>query len=173
MAVVWGTVQDHRGYINVDSAMDAGTTIALYFPVTRQAGARERGAIPMAAYMGRGESILVVDDVEAQREIAVHILRKLGYATFSVSSGEAAVTHLKTHPADLLVLDMIMDQGIDGFETYKQILKINRSQKAIIASGFSENERVRQTQELGAGAYIKKPYTIEKIGMAVRQELDR
>jgi DNA-binding NarL/FixJ family response regulator len=97
MAVVWGTVKDHKGYIDVDS---------------------QEGKRP-----------------------------------------------------DLLVLDMIMDPGIDGLETYKRVLNICPHQKAVIASGFAENDRVKQTQKLGAGQYIKKPYTIEKIGLAVKNEL--
>jgi len=73
----------------------------------------------------------------------------------------------------LLVLDMIMDPGMDGLDTYKDILKIHPGQKAIIASGFSETDRVKEVQRLGAGAYIKKPYTFEKIGLAVKTELER
>ena len=67
---------------------------------------------------------------------------------------------------------MIMDPGIDGLETYKKILQLHPHQKAIIASGFSASDRVKQVQKLGAGAYIKKPYTIEKIGIAVKNELE-
>ena len=78
---------------------------------------------------------------------------------------------MKDNKADLLILDMIMDPGIDGLDTYKRILKLHPNQKAIIASGFSETERVKEAQRLGAGKYIKKPYTLEKIGMAVKKEL--
>ena len=66
-----------------------------------------------------------------------------------------------------------MEPGIDGLDTYRQILERHPGQKAIIASGFSETDRVREAQDLGAGAYVKKPYLLEKIGVAVRQELDR
>jgi len=66
-----------------------------------------------------------------------------------------------------------MDPGIDGLETYRRIKAKNPGQKAVIASGFSESERVKTLQELGAGVYIQKPYTLEKIGLAVRKELDR
>jgi DNA-binding NtrC family response regulator len=72
-----------------------------------------------------------------------------------------------------MVLDMIMDPGIDGLETYQRVVKINPKQKAIIVSGFSETNRVKKAQELGAGAYVKKPYVLERIGLAVRNELDR
>jgi PAS domain S-box-containing protein len=173
LAVVWGTVKDHRGYIDVQSKEGAGTTFTLYFPITREQIVGRPEALPQEAYMGRGESILVVDDVEEQREIATRILRKLGYSVTSVASGEKAVDYLKNTAVDLVVLDMIMDPGIDGLETYKRILELHPAQKAIIASGFSETERVKEAQRLGAGAYIKKPYTLEKIGIAVKEELER
>jgi len=68
---------------------------------------------------------------------------------------------------------MIMDPGIDGLDTYKKILELHPGQKAIIASGFSETKRVKEAQRLGAGSYVKKPYILEKIGIAVRTELDK
>ena len=101
------------------------------------------------------------------------MLRGLGYRVSSVSSGEEAVTYLKANRVDLLVLDLIMDRWMDGLETYQRVLEINPKQKAIIVSGFSESERVNAAQALGAGAYVRKPYVIEKIGLAVRKELDR
>ena len=91
----------------------------------------------------------------------------------SVASGEEAIAYIKKHKADLLVLDMIMDPGMDGLDTYMGILKINPEQKAIIVSGFSETERVDDAHALGAGAYLRKPYVIEKLGLTVRKELDR
>ena len=83
-----------------------------------------------------------------------------------------AVDYMKNHTADLVVLDMIMEPGIDGLDTYKRILEVHPDQKAIIASGYSETERVKEAQRLGATAYIKKPYLLEKIGKVIRTELD-
>lgn len=173
MTVVWGTVKDHNGYIDVQSTEGKGTTFILSFPVTRKKSARDETRLSIEDYTGRGEAILVVDDVEEQRKIASGMLKKLGYSVTTVSSGEEAVEYMKDHSADLLVLDMIMDPGIDGLETYKRILKLHPGQKAIIASGFSESKRVKEAQKLGAGAYVRKPYLMEKIGVAVRNELDR
>ncbi len=123
--------------------------------------------------MGKGEAILVVDDVEEQRKTASGMLKELGYSVASVSSGEEAVEYLKANEADLLVLDMIMDPGMDGLETYKTILEIHPGQKAVIASGFSETDRARKLQHLGAGPYIRKPFLLEKIGIAVKEELEK
>jgi len=173
MAVVWSTVKDHKGYIDVHSTERKGTTFTLYFPATRRARTEEKAILPIEKYMGRGESILVVDDVKAQREIVFNLLTILNYVVDTVSSGEEAVEYLKEHNIDLILLDMIMDLGIDGLDTYKEILEVHPDQKAIIASGFSETDRVREAQRLGAGQYIKKPYTLEKIGIAVRAELDK
>jgi two-component system, cell cycle sensor histidine kinase and response regulator CckA len=173
MAVVWGTVNDHKGYIDLHTT-DEGNTFTLYFPATLQTTVDAAGNVaPAETIAGNGESILVVDDVEDQRNIARDMLEKLGYRVEAVTSGEEAVAWLKAHKADLVILDMIMDPGIDGLETYKQILEIQPGQKAIIASGYSESDRVREARRLGTGAYIKKPYLIEEIGRAIRSELDR
>jgi signal transduction histidine kinase/ActR/RegA family two-component response regulator len=172
LAVVWGTVKDHQGYIDLQSSEATGSTFTLYFPASGQRRQRQVPT-PVEEYMGSGESILVVDDVEEQRELAAGILTGLGYSATTVASGEAAVAHVKQRPPDLLVLDMIMEPGIDGLETYRRILQVSPGQKAIIASGFSETRRVEEAQRLGAGAYVSKPYLREAIGKAVRAELDR
>ena len=99
------------------------------------------------------------------------MLDTLGYKTKAVSSGLEALAYLKENTIDLLLLDMIMDPGINGRETYERIIKIHPNQKAIIVSGFAETEEVKRTQKLGAGKYIKKPLTLEKIGLAIKDEL--
>jgi two-component system cell cycle sensor histidine kinase/response regulator CckA len=141
--------------------------------VTREEAAEATAKIPIEQYMGHGESVLVVDDVAEQRQVATIILTKLGYQVNTAPSGEAAVEYLKINNADLVVLDMIMDPGIDGLETFKRVRQLNPKQKAIILSGFSETDRVSEAQKLGAGAYVKKPYVMEKIGVAIRDELNR
>lgn len=172
LAVVWNTLQDHEGYINVKTSKK-GTTFELYFPATRDDVADEKGTVPVDDYLGNGEKILVVDDEETQREIACGILTKLGYTAEAVSSGEEAVEYLKEQSVDLVVLDMIMPKGINGCETYERIIKIHPGQKAIIASGYAETPDVKKAQRLGAGKYIKKPYTVGKIGVAVKAELEK
>jgi|GEM_PF-3282303 len=171
MSVVWGAVQDHNGYIDVTSSEGYGTTFEFYFPMTRESITDEEAAPPLEEYIGNGETVLVIDDIREQRKIAQKILEKLGYTVNTVASGEEAIDYFKYNIPDIIVLDMIMDPGIDGLETYRRILEICPGQKAIIASGFSETERVRGAQRLGAGAYIKKPYTIENIGLAIKKEL--
>jgi CheY-like chemotaxis protein len=173
MSVVWGTVKDHRGYIDINSEKGKGSRFTLFLPATREALKVDSTGVSIDEYQGDGESILVIDDVEEQREIASTILKKLKYAVVSVSSGEEAIEYMQSNSADLLVIDMIMDPGMDGLDTYKKIIELHPHQKAIVASGFSRTDRIRQLQKMGAGQYIKKPYTLAKIGSAVKEALGR
>ena len=173
LAIVWGTVKDLNGYIDVESKVDEGTTFTLYFPVTREEMTAQPQQEPMDSYRGRGETVLVVDDIAEQREIASRLLEKLGYQVHAVSGGEAAVEYLKANKADIMILDMIMAPGIDGLETWQRVRKISPQQKVIIVSGFSETDRAKEAHRLGTGAYVKKPYILEKIGIAIREELNR
>ena len=163
-------MQDHNGYINVKSS-EKGTVFELYFPTTRKEMTAEAEEVPLDDYLGHGETILVVDDEERQREIAGGILTRLGYIAEAVSSGEEAIEYVRENPVDLIVLDMVMPQGINGRRTYEEIIKIRPGQKAIIASGYAKTKEVDLAQELGAGRYIKKPYTLSKVGLAVKEEL--
>jgi len=171
MSVVWGTVEDHKGFIDVSSKEGEGTTFLLYFSVTTEQSDSGEVFIPIDSYRGKGEKILVVDDDPDQREIADVLLNELGYTVEKVSSGEAAIDYMLNNDAQLILLDMLMT-GIDGLDTYKEILKIRPAAKAIIVSGFSESTRVKEALTLGACGYIKKPYTIEKIGLALSRGLN-
>lgn len=172
MAVVWGTVKDHDGYIDCDSTLGMGTTFSLYFPVTAQRQqsprAEEQGSETMR---GQGEHILVVDDVAEQREIAASILAELGYQTTTAASGEEAMRVFAEQRFDLVLLDMILGEGMDGLDTYRQMIRQVPGQPAIITSGFSQTDRIAEAIRLGVGQYIKKPYMIKKLGQAIRDEL--
>ncbi len=172
LAVVWNTVQDHNGYIDVHTGPE-GTCFELYFPSSRQETAITSTKTEEKIPVGRGEKILVIDDEPAQRDIACALLSRLGYRASAVAGGKEAIEYLRDNSADMLLLDMIMEPGINGRETYEQIISLHPGQRAVIASGFSETEEVKRAQELGAGIFIKKPYTLASLGKAIRQELDR
>lgn len=171
MAVVWGTIKDHNGYLDVKSEVGKGTTFEIFLPATRDDVKDEYKGVVIDEYMGEGEKILVVDDIEAQREISVHLLQTLGYNAEAVSSGEMAVRYLRNQSVDLVLLDMIMSPGIDGLETYNRIHKINPATRVIIASGYSETDRVKQAMRNGVCAYLQKPYTLENVGLAIKSQL--
>ena len=171
LAVVWNTMQDHNGYIDVHTGPE-GTCFELYFPSSRHETAATSAQTEEKIPVGRGEEVLVIDDEPAQRDIACALLSKLGYRARAVTGGEEAIEYLRDNSADILLLDMIMEPGINGRETCEHIIRMHPKQRAVIASGFSETEEVKRAQELGAGIFIRKPYTIASLGKAVRQELD-
>ena len=172
MTVVWNTIKDHAGFVDIQSREGDGTRFDIFLPATREEDIRMQRRVVLQDYTGT-ERILVVDDIHEQLDIAVRMLSKLGYQVASAPGGVEAVAYMQTNAVDLLVLDMVMPPGIDGLETFRRILDIHPGQKAIIASGYAPSDRVKAMQDMGAGEHIRKPYTMEKIGMAVRRELDR
>ncbi len=172
LSVVWNIVQDHDGYVDISSG-DKGTDFRLYFPISRNEMAKNGLFVSLDDCKGKGEMVLVVDDMENQREITCNMLDLLGYQSTAVSGGEEAVEYLKDHSMDIVLLDMIMDPGINGRETYERIIKIHPRQKAIILSGFAETDEVMKAQALGAGQFLRKPLTLKKLGMALKTELEK
>jgi two-component system, cell cycle sensor histidine kinase and response regulator CckA len=172
MAVVWGTVRDHNGFIDIESRLEKGTRFEIYFPKASETAKEEPQSPTELPLAGNQETILVVDDEPQQRLIATGILDRLGYRAISVESGEKAVAYLKSDTADLVLLDMIMEPGMDGLETFQEMIKVQPDIKAIIASGYSETKRVKQAFNLGVTGYIKKPYTLEELGLSAKTQLD-
>ena len=171
MAVVWGAVQDHQGYINVSTAEGRGTLFELYFPATRDELGKPLAIDNLDDYRGSGQTILLVDDSGEQRELAKAMLDQLGYRTSTATSGEEALQLLSGQEFSLLILDMIMGTGLDGLDTYRQALARNPGQKAIIVSGYAATDRVQTAMQLGVRRFVKKPYTLQRLAEAVWEAL--
>lgn len=171
MAVVNGVVEDHDGYVIVDSREGEGTHVTVYLPVAACAGAVEPPPQSVPAIAAGDYHILIVDDTDVQREMAMVMLRKLGYRADAVSSGEAALEWRRDNVTDLLLLDMIMAPGMDGLDTYRQFVANWPGTKAVIASGYAETERVTQALDLGAGGFLSKPYSMNALARMVEQVL--
>ena len=171
LAVVWNTMDDHGGKVLVESS-DKGTCFLLYFPVSKLEKVAQVKNDRTAELTGNGENILVVDDEPQLRDIASQMLQAIGYTVHSVCSGELAIQFVKENPVDLIVIDMLMEPGMNGRQTYAEMLKLYPDQKAIIASGFSESDDVKATLKLGAGGFIKKPYSMDQLGRAVNEVLN-
>jgi len=166
LAVVWNTIRDHGGTVNVISNKQ-GTTFELYFPSIEEEIPRNPEQKDWTHYKGRGETVLVIDDEVRQREIASELLISLDYRVETVTSGEEAIEYAKNHSPDIMLLDMIMPPGINGRKTFEQILRFHPRQKAVIASGFAQDEDVKATLAMGAKAFIPKPYTLEQIASTI------
>ena len=171
LAVVWNTMEDHKGKVFVESG-EKGTCFYLYFPESdRDKVQQAEENATEEKLTGKNEHILIVDDESDLRNIAQQMLTNLGYRVDAVKSGEAAIEFLQQKPVDLLLIDMLMEPGMSGRQTYEAITKLYPNQKAVIASGFSETEDVRATLQLGAGEFIKKPYSTKQLARAIKKVL--
>jgi PAS domain S-box-containing protein len=174
MAIAWATVQDHQGFIDIQSELGTGTTVFIYLPATHEVHAPPLAVPRIEEMMGRGERIVVIDDEVEHLAITAKLMTRLGYRVVTMDNAPAALAYLETHPADLVLLDMILGNSeMDGLALYQQILSLYPCQKAVITSGYAETYRVKQALELGAGAFVKKPFAIRQIAAVVRNELDR
>jgi len=170
LSVVWNTMQDHNGVVLVDN-LKQGSRFQLFLPANPDEEGQEDTEEGKGAPVGHGEKILVVDDEPQLRDIATQILESLAYQVESVCSGEQAITFLENNTVDLIVLDMMMEPGMNGRLAYEKIISKYPTQKAIIATGFSESSDVGAVLKMGACGFIKKPYSIEDLAEAVHGAL--
>ena len=169
LSVVFGVMGYHGGYIDIKTEIGVGTTFFLYVPHAKK-GSKPK--LSDDAGLRGTEKILVVDDGQQQRKLAKRLLSSLGYDVSTAKNGSLAVEHMKKKKIDLVILDMIMDDDFDGLDTYKEMIKIVPQQKAIIVSGYAETNRVKEAKKLGVGYYLRKPYSLKKIGSVIRSEID-
>lgn len=172
MSIIWATVKDHNGYIDIESTIGEGTTFSMYLPATREVGVVNGQTRQIDDYSG-SETVLVVDDAADQLDIARTALQKLGYAVLTAESGEQAVRVMEQHPVDLVLLDMVMPGGLGGLATFRKIVSQYPDQKGVITSGFFDPDSQEELRELGVESFLEKPYTVARLGLAIRKELDR
>ena len=171
LSIVWNIIQEHRGWIEIKDNKP-GAIFEIYLPATHQLVCSREENHTMDFLQGNGETILLIDDQIEQNEIMEKVLQKIGYTTYSATSGEAGIAFLESHPVDLVLLDMMMGDGLNGRETLERILQINPHQKAIIISGYAKSDEITKVKDLGISDFIEKPVTISKIGSAIRKSLN-
>jgi CheY-like chemotaxis protein len=168
LSVVHSVLEDHRGYVDLESAPGHGAVFSLYLPVDDSAVISEREEYEILD--GKGATVLFADDDPVQRDVVTTVLEALGYAITAVSSGEQAVAHLCRAEADLVILDMMMG-GIDGAEAVRQIKIIRPEQRVMILSGYAHSDRVDEAMRLGAHSFVSKPVQTAELAKAVQGAL--
>jgi PAS domain S-box-containing protein len=171
LAIVHGIVEDHDGYVDVESHPGRGTTFTLYFPlVSQEKQAGDEESRELARGTGR---VLVVDDESAQRYLASSCLTRLGYTVGLAEDGRSAVRiflEAKEHglpsPYDLVVLDMVMEADFDGLDTLREIRGLYPEQKIVIASGHAEYDRTSAVHAFGV-EWLAKPYRLNALAGTV------
>jgi PAS domain S-box-containing protein len=173
LAMVYGIVKSHNGYITCTSDFGTGTTFKIYLPAVEQ---EEKPEMVVEKDLCRGgtETILLVDDEGFVRDVARQILTEFGYTVIVANDGESALQLYEQERGrvDLVILDLIMP-GIGGRKCLEKLLKINPKAKIVVASGFSNIEPIKETVEAGAKGFIGKPYEMKGFLKVVREVLDK
>jgi two-component system cell cycle sensor histidine kinase/response regulator CckA len=173
LAMVYGIVKSHSGYVEVHSEPGQGSTFKLYFPVLRDVDAVPADPHTNAPASLRGsETILLVDDEEAIVEVGKSTLEEFGYSVKTVSSGEDAVAlYLKCgEEIDLVILDLGMP-GMGGGKALLELKKLDPTVKILIASGYSSETQMTQALKDGASGFIAKPYRLDNLLLQIREVL--
>jgi len=169
LAMVYNIMKQHKGFIDVYSQEDLGTTFHIYLPLYKA----DTGEIPIQAQeeinMGEG-FILVVDDEEIMRQTARSILEECGYSILLAANGYEAVEVYKKNSAKIkaVVLDMVMPK-MSGKQCYIELSQINKDVKVILASGFKQDTRVESILDLGVKEFIQKPYSLVKLANSLHR----
>jgi len=171
LTIVWKIVQDHNGWIEVKNG-SRGAVFEIYLPATREEVCLSDRWMQASLQRGRGERVLIVDDQLEQAEVLEQALGSLGYKTHTVTSGEAAVAFIRDNAVDLILLDMIIGEGMNGRQTYEQILDLCPTQKAIIVSGYAQKDEMERVRELGVSCFLQKPVTLDRVSSVVRHVLE-
>ena len=173
LAMVYGIVKNHEGYILCYSEVSTGTTFKIYLPAMEQSGQSEKPVEAEDLFKGGDETILVVDDEEYIRELVVELLTDAGYKVLTATDGEGALKLYgkKQRNIDLIILDLVIP-GMGGKKCYEEILKVNPRAKILIVSGYSANGPGKDAIEAGAKAFVGKPFDVSHLLETIREILD-
>jgi CheY-like chemotaxis protein len=177
LAVVYGIILNHRGFLDVESVEGQGSTFQVYLPLelpkTAALESEIAGALPAAFPCGT-ETILIVEDEASLRELLRSILEPRGYKILTAADGTRAVDILMSEPAtiDLVLLDLNLPQ-LNGADVYKTLRRLRPEAKVIIISGNITPETRRELNLHGQPEFLPKPYQIEELGRRLRLVLSR
>ncbi|MFW6200038.1 MAG: ATP-binding protein [Gemmatimonadota bacterium] len=172
MAMVYGLMKQHRGYVDVESVPGHGTTVHVYFPVTKEPMPVRREEEEEAP-PGGSETILVVEDEEPIRRATEHILKRFGYTVKTASDGAEAVSVYKElrNEIDLIVCDVLLPE-LTGPEVYQAVRAHPSPPKFLFMSGYpASNLRDRISLDPTL-PFLPKPWTVEELLKAVREVLN-
>jgi len=173
LATVYGIIKQHQGWVMVESQPDQGSTFTIFLPSALKPAAPPPDQIPSAMSPG-DETILVVEDEPALRELVVNILELCGYRTFQAGSGPEALRVWARHKKDidLLLTDMVMPEGMSGGQLAEQLQAQDPGLKVIYTSGYSPGMAGKDIALLEGFNFLPKPYPPSRLAHLVRECLD-
>ncbi|MEW5744861.1 MAG: response regulator [Nitrospirota bacterium] len=167
LAMAYGVIKNHGGFITVDSEVGKGTAFTLYLPASDKTEAADetKGEEPPP---GKG-TVLIVDDEDIVRDFGVAALSECGYTVIEASDGQEAVElyRQRKDEIDVVILDLIMPK-MGGKETFERLKEINPGVRVLISSGYSVSDAAREVLEGGAAGFIQKPFDVRQLAVKVK-----
>lgn len=167
LAMVYGVVKNHNGFITVDSEIGKGTTFTIYLPATEKEVRADEIKLEKISY-GKG-TVLLVDDEDIVRNVGKAILENCGYKVIEAADGKEAVEVYKTKKdeIDVVILDIIMPK-MGGKEAFERMKEINPDIKVLVSSGYSINSTAQEIINLGAKGFLQKPYNFSDLANKIK-----
>lgn len=173
LSMVYGTVENHRGAVLLDSDEGQGTVVTIYLPALEGGVAQDPSDPGSEPAIGQGSgTVLLVDDEDVVRASAKRILERLGYQVVVAQGGQAAldIYRAKRDEIDLVILDLIMPE-MGGEETFHKFKQIDPDVRILASSGHIEEATREQLVARGAAEFVQKPYTLKQLAEAVARML--
>jgi PAS domain S-box-containing protein len=170
LASAYSIIRNHNGLITVDSEPGHGTTMSIYLPDSKGKLQKKETVTPEAV-KGSGR-ILLMDDDEVVRQVAVQMLVLLGYEVIESRDGAEALQQYQEalesgSPFDAVILDLTIPGKMGGKETITRLLEIDPQVKAIVSSGYSNDPIMAEFEKYGFSGVVPKPYSLEKLGSTI------
>ncbi len=174
LAATYSIIKNHDGYITVNSEEGVGTTFTVYLPASGKELAKEKSAEDVAV-AGTGR-VLIMDDEEMVRRVAGEMLNKLGYAVGFARDGAEAIKMYKSakesnQPFDVVIMDLTIAGGMGGIEAIQRLIELNPGIKAIVSSGYSDDQVMSDYRRYGFAGVLIKPYKINQLSESIRKVL--
>ena len=173
LASAYGIINNHGGYINVDSEKNIGTTFSIYLPAVEEKVETPQEKKIYGKIKDDKKAILLVDDEDIIIDVGKQMLKKLGYAVLSSKNGQEGleIYRKKKDNIAMVLLDMVMpDMG--GGETYDKLRAINPKIKVLLSSGFSVDGQATEILNRGCNGFIQKPFNLQELSQKIREIID-
>lgn len=173
LAICYSIMKKHHGIIDVESELEVGSTFSLYLPGAKETKVQQRIQNNEKAIKGQGR-ILVMDDEEIVRDVAVQMLSALGYQVEESKSGEETIDlYLKARdagqPFDAIIMDLTIPGGMGGQEAIAKLREIDPSVKAIVSSGYANDPIMAEYQKYGFDGVVPKPYGVQELSSIIQK----
>ena len=175
LAITHSVIQNHNGHIEVESTPNVGTCFSIYLPVSDKS-VEEKPVAVASPLKGKSATVVIMDDEQPVREIAMLMLEKLGHVALEATNGEELIELYGTRqqsdqPIDIILMDLTVPGGMGGKDAMREILAIDPDVRAIVSSGYSNNPVMADYKKYGFKAAVVKPFLLDDLRKAIEEVL--